>query len=429
MDLRSVDGKIVQWLAESDTESLPPHSSDSEEENNLETEVHVPSEESEEEASDSSGDELSVSRRGRNSRLVLYSDDDTINMDQAESSSDTQTQVPQLHPTVIQPSQRYLYGKNRHRWSTNPRDPRTRTSSRNVIHIVPGPSGLAKEVSAPKELFQLFVTEEMIDAVVQFTNADIDIKNNKYKHSKFTTSHTSANEVKALLGLLIQSAALKSNHLPTRTLFDTKRSANTYKGCMSAERFDFLLRCLRFDDKNTRQQRRESDKLAPIRDFWEKFINNCQQWYKPGSYVTIDEQLLAFRGRCPFRMYMPNKPNKYGLKLVMMADCNTKYMCNAIPYLGKNTNTGNEPLASYFVKEIAKPIYGSNRNITMDNWFTSVTLATELLKPPYKLTVVGTLRSNKREIPKEMQNNKNRPVGTSMFGFDRDFSLIQTKIS
>ncbi|CAG4938070.1 unnamed protein product [Parnassius apollo] len=138
----------------------------------------------------------------------------------ASIAGDDESPIPAYQLT---PSQRNLYGKNRHRWSTNPRDPRTRTSSRNVIHIVPGPSGLAKEVSEPRELFQLFVTEEMIDAFVQFTNADIDIKNNKYKLSKFTTSQTSANEIKALLGLLIQSAALKSNHLPTRMLFDTKK--------------------------------------------------------------------------------------------------------------------------------------------------------------------------------------------------------------
>ncbi|CAB3229552.1 unnamed protein product [Arctia plantaginis] len=49
----------------------------------------------------------------------------------------------------------------------------------------------------------------------------------------------------------------------------------------------------------------------------------------------------------------------------------------------------------------------------MDNWFTSVPLAEELLKPPYKLTVVGTLRSNKREIPKEMANTRSRPVGAT----------------
>jgi hypothetical protein len=94
----------------------------------------------------------------------------------------------------------------------------------------------------------------MINEMVTYTNTDIDIKKCKYKQEKYTNSHTSTNEVKALLGLLIQSAALKSNHLPTRTLFDQKRSAITFKACMSAERFDFLLRCLRFDDKTTRTE-------------------------------------------------------------------------------------------------------------------------------------------------------------------------------
>lgn len=102
-------------------------------------------------------------------------------------------------------------------------------------------------------------------------------------------------------------------------------------------------------------------------------------------------------------------------------------MCNAIPYLDKSTNKGNEPLASYFVKELSKPIHGSNRNITMDNWFTSVPLAAELLKPPYKLTVVGTLRGNKREILKAMENAINRAIGTSMFCFAKEMTLVSYK--
>jgi len=28
----------------------------------------------------------------------------------------------------------------------------------------------------------------------------------------------------------------------------------------------------------------------------------------------VDEQLLGFRGRCGFRMYVPNKLVKYGIK-------------------------------------------------------------------------------------------------------------------
>ncbi|CAK1583081.1 unnamed protein product [Parnassius mnemosyne] len=300
-------------------------------------------------------------------------------------------EVPPQQQSIIQPYQNILYGKNQHKWSTKPQDPRTRTAARNVLHIVPGPAGMAKDLSQPKDLFYLFVEEEMIVVIVKYMNAEIDIKNNKYKTSKYTTTQTSANEMKAMLGLLIQSAGLNSNHLPTRTLFDTLRSVKTYKACMSAERFDFLLSCMRFDDRNTRQERWVSDRLAPIRYFWEQFIDNCRKWYKPSSYITVDEQLVGFRRRCPFRMYITNKPNKYGLKLIMVADSSTNYMCNAMPYMGKNTNTGNEPLANYFVKELSKPYYGLNRNITMDNWFTSVPLAAELLKPPYKLTVVGTL--------------------------------------
>lgn len=337
MDLRNQNEKIVQWLVDSETESIPDNqlqSSASEDSNHLETEIHTETDGSDEDAADLSDDEFFVPRRRHSRRLVIDSDDDTSLtscMDQMDSEHE---ELPQQQ-SIIQPRQNILYGKNQHKWSTKPRDPRTRTAARNVLHIVPGPAGMAKELSQPKDLFYLFVEEEMINVIVQYTNVEIDIKKNKYKTSKYTTTQTSANEIKALLGLLIQSAGLKSNHLPTRTLFDTLRSAKTYKACMSAERFDFLLRCMRFDDRNTRQERRESDRLAPIRNFWEQFIENCRKWYKPGSYITVDEQLVGFRGRCPFRMYIPNKPNKYGLKLVMMADSSTKYMCNAMPYMGK----------------------------------------------------------------------------------------------
>ncbi|CAK1581385.1 unnamed protein product [Parnassius mnemosyne] len=429
MDLRSLNEKIIQWLVDSETESIPdnqPQSSASVDGNHLEAEIHTETDGSDEDAADLSDDKFFVPRRSDSRRLVIDSDDDT-SLTSCTDQMGSEHEVPPQQQSIIQPSQNIMYGKNQHKWSTKPRDPRTRTAARNVLHIVPGPTGMAKELSQPKNLFYLFVEEEMIDVIVKYTNAEIDIKNNKYKTSKYTTTQTSANEMKALLGLLIQSAGLKSNHLPTRTLFDTLRSAKTYKACMSAERFEFLLRCMRFDDRNTRQERRVSDRLAPIRNFWEQFIENCRKWYKPGSCITVDEQLVGFRGRCPFRMYIPNKPNKYGLKLVMMADSSTKYMCNATPYMGKNMNRGNEPLANYFVKELSKPYYGSNRNITTDNWFTSVPLAAELLKPPYKLTVVGTLRSNKREIPKEMRNFRNRRVGTSMFGFDKEITLVSYK--
>ncbi|KAL3287387.1 hypothetical protein HHI36_001860 [Cryptolaemus montrouzieri] len=39
--------------------------------------------------------------------------------------------------------------------------------------------------------------------------------------------------------------------------------------------------------------------------------------------------------------------------------------------------------------ELTKTVHGSNPNVTMDNWFTSVDIADKLLQDPYKLTIIG----------------------------------------
>ena len=38
-----------------------------------------------------------------------------------------------------------------------------------------------------------------------------------------------------------------------------------------------------------------------------------------------------------FRVYIANKPAKYGIKLIMVCDAKFYYMANAMPYLGKHT--------------------------------------------------------------------------------------------
>lgn len=89
----------------------------------------------------------------------------------------------------------------------------------------------------------------------------------------------------------------------------------------------------------------------------------------------------------------------------MLVDNSTKYMVDAEPYLGSFTKTDGEPLGEYFVKKLTRTVHATNSNITMDNWFTSVPLAKSLLKEPYKLTILGTLRANKREIPIEYKTS------------------------
>ena len=83
----------------------------------------------------------------------------------------------------------------------------------------------------------------------------------------------------------------------------------------SRNRFCTILTHLRFDNLDIRLDRRQKDPLAPIWKLWDWHQEILQSHYVPGAYLTIDEQLVPFRGRCKFRVYMSSKPDKYGLKI------------------------------------------------------------------------------------------------------------------
>jgi hypothetical protein len=74
------------------------------------------------------------------------------------------------------------------------------------------------------------------------------------------------------------------------------------------------------------------------------------------------------------------------------------------------------------VKRLICDIVGTNRNITFDNWYTSVPLAIYLLEK--RITCIGTLRKNKKEIPVEFQANKMRAIGSCLFGFQKNITLV-----
>jgi len=71
-------------------------------------------------------------------------------------------------------------------------------------------------------------------------------------------------------------------------------------------------------------------------------MSNCKKNYIPHTYCTVDEQLLGFRGKCSFRMYIPSKPDKYGLKIVTLNDAMTSYLIVfllIILFVMKSTNS------------------------------------------------------------------------------------------
>lgn len=331
-------------------------------------------------------------------------------------------------PSIVTFNTSTLSSKSQFRWSCRPQSQTSiRTLSRNIIQsFTPGPvPGEARDAASPEEVFSLFLNDEIVNIIVKWTNQKIDILSPRYSRQTATYAHTEPKEIRALLGILVISGEKNDGHIPTEEMWSLDVGCSLYRVAMSEARFKFLIRCLRFDDAETREARKKDDKFAPVREVWDIFIRNCGRLYVPHVNLTVDEQLLGFRGRCPFRMYIPNKPAKYGIKLVLINDSKTKYLLGGIPYLGKEMveDRGNLQLGHYYTKELTRPYHGSNRNVTTDNWFTSVPLVSDLLNN-HGMTLVGTLRANKKEVPNDITDKQTRKQGSSAFLYTKEMMLV-----
>ncbi|UYV83356.1 hypothetical protein LAZ67_23000748 [Cordylochernes scorpioides] len=338
------------------------------------------------------------------------SDEDSDNCYESNHNSESEQDV--ISSGSEDEGEEYL-GKNGHVWSS--KEPiKTRTKSSNIVVRCPGPKA-SLQIPKASDAFNLYFDDNTINVITKWTNQKIDTVKGNYKFRTFTYE-TSPDEIRALIGLTLLAGVGKGGSESTKSLFARDGTGRNIFGAGMNERcFVFLLNVLRFDNRESREERRKDDKLAPIRELWELFIAKCSSLYSPGTNCTIDESLLNFRGRCGFKQYIPNKPAKYGIKVFVLADSATYYFLTGKIYIGKDSNYDpNFSVPTNVVLELVKPIENTNRNITTDNWYTSYELAMELKKR--NITLVGTLKKNKAIIPKNFLLNGD--IGVSQYGFD-----------
>ena len=230
-------------------------------------------------------------------------------------------------------------------------------------------------------------------------------------------------EFDKFLGVVILIGIYKSNSKNVAHLWSKEDGRPIFNKLMSRNRYQQILRVLRFDNANARRSNQSADKFQPIRYVFEEWYLNLRDAYTPGPHMTVDEQLVCFGGRCPFRQYIPLKPGKYGIKVWAICEANTSYAWKMQVYTGKDPTIGRKVnQEARFVKDLVKEIENSGRNVTCDNFFTSVSLARDLLQK--KLTLVGTIRRNKPELPPKFTLAKRCEVISTVFGFQSDAMIV-----
>ena len=371
--------------------------------------------------------------------------DDECDEDEDEDVDDTEDVKVDTKIRVLKVPNEVLGRDGKFKWSGEDKKRTVRIAQRNIVLHPPGVLGAAKKVTTPLEAWDLYF-HDVLPVILKHTNEEIARQRVKYKpdrspkeedeneegvETKIRPSFVrdmNMKELRALIGLYYLAGVYKASNVNTRELFNTKPGFGIghFRATMSESRFRFLTNCLRFDDKNTRNERKKKDpKLAAFRDVFDALVSKCSKLYRPSDVCTVDEQLQGFRGRCPFRIYLPSKPDRYGIKVMMLCDAKSFYIImNAEIYEGKGSKQrGFRTLAEYYLLgNLTKPILGGNRTICCDNWFTSIPAAQELLKKG--TTIVGTLRKNKKEIPASFVDMKNREPKTSIFAHHDELMLL-----
>lgn len=330
----------------------------------------------------------------------------------------------------------FFWGKDGTVWLKKEPSTQRRTPHTNIIRgPLPGLTVRSRnlgETPSKSQVWENLFDQEILNEIVLHTNKKLDSVRFSLGDatSKINYKNCDFIEIKALIGLLMLKSIFRCSNEKVLSIFSKGITGRPiFRATLSMKRFEVLLACLRFDDSNTREERKKTDRAAAISFIFNKFIKNCNELYSPGTNVTIDEMLVPFRGKCGFRTYMPKKPKKYGVKIMCLTDSSTSYLVDAYIYKGKNTDgeglTEDEQKFSkptQSVIRLCKSIEGTNRNVTGDNWFTSVELVDEL--GDRSLTYVGTLKKNKKEIPIEFLPSKERNVGSAIYGFGGTITLL-----
>ncbi len=106
---------------------------------------------------------------------------------------------------------------------------------------------------------------------------------------------------------------------------------------MPPKKFEQLFRFfhLNDNDKHVPYGQAGHDKLFKVRKLLDLLCPLFESEFEMHRACTIDEAMIPFNGRLRFKQYMKDKPTKWGIKVLVLADAPTGYVKRLQVYTGK----------------------------------------------------------------------------------------------
>ncbi|XP_044151406.1 piggyBac transposable element-derived protein 4-like [Bufo gargarizans] len=264
----------------------------------------------------------------------------------------------------------------------------------------------------PLAYLQLFLTEEVIEKIVTETNR-YQQQQSATQHGTFSRSRkwepVTKEDMWQFLGLIIFQGVIgkplqkwywTTNKLLATPFFGTARSEYRFSLIM---KYFHIINKKEFDEAT-----HPAPKLKKIWEVWQMIVSNFQRTYVPGRDVSVNESLMANKGRLSWIQYIASKRARFGIKSYMLCESSTGYIWNLFIYTSKGTkfnprNSGYG-MATSSVLTLLEPLLNQGYCVTTDNFYTSPELYEVLLQN--KTDAYGTVRPNRRDMPSMFAKNK-----------------------
>ncbi|XP_058873687.1 piggyBac transposable element-derived protein 4-like [Acipenser ruthenus] len=274
---------------------------------------------------------------------------------------------------------------------------------------VSGPRFIPRSATRPAEFFELLFSSELQEYICSESNKYALEMNEKYRErnaksktyerlfSWWTQSGgMTRNRLRAVLGLWLNMGLVwKPDMKEYWNTKDALRATPGFARIMSRDKFLFCLANLHLNDNRKQEKKGKPgyDSLFKVRPVLDQVESLLTKYYVLNEFVSIDENLLGFKNRTSLKQYLPNK---FGLKLWVLADSANGYVYKFKLHTGASNDTERETYD--VVMSLMDGLLDKGHTLITDNFYTSVPLASALTYQ-HNTQLVGTLRGNRKYLP------------------------------
>lgn len=258
----------------------------------------------------------------------------------------------------------------------------------------------------PYQFFNYFFNDELVQNIVDQTNLYYVQALKERPSTSSNKWRTSISEMRTFFAITMAMSIVQK---PEEKLYWSKKHSMFtpfFAKMMSSKKYSLIKKFLNFSNNETydpaTHPQPELNKIWPV---YLHLNNKFQEAYIPQQHITIDDNIMIYKGRFGWVQYIPMKRARSGMKTYFLCEGKSGYIWSLFIYTGKGTINSNPqytdfPMSTQVVMNLMTPLLNKGYCLTINNSYSSVDLADFLVS--HSTDMYGTVKSRRKGNPKHL---------------------------